>query len=197
MPRGNQHWIDELDFAIEEWTLDGVRLVEVLGRVHVLEMAHQAFVAAKKAAPGIPPPPSVAAPRSCASCCLSRCEMMSSAMRTRRPSREEAKPRRPKSPPGPTPTLGQIAAQSSWVWINCEARDCHHGAPLKLADAITRYGAAASSNVLRQRSRCTKCGAIGATLRLPSWADSLLATRHAADRSRRLRHRSRRIRARA
>jgi hypothetical protein len=30
-----------------EWC-DGVRLVEVLGRVHLLEMAHQAFVAAKK-----------------------------------------------------------------------------------------------------------------------------------------------------
>jgi hypothetical protein len=47
MPRANQHWVEELDFAIEEWTLDGVRLVEVLGRVHLLAMAHQAFVAAK------------------------------------------------------------------------------------------------------------------------------------------------------
>jgi hypothetical protein len=93
-------------------------------------------------------------------------------MRTRPLSREEAKPRRPKSRPGPTPTLGQIAAQSSWVWMYCEARDCHHCAPLKLADAIARYGPDASSNVLRQRSRCTKCGAIGATLRLPSWVDS-------------------------
>ena len=51
MPRGNQHWIDELDFAIEEWTLNGARLVEVLGRVHLLDMAHQAFVAAKQARP--------------------------------------------------------------------------------------------------------------------------------------------------
>jgi hypothetical protein len=51
MPRGNQHWIEELDSAIEEWTLDGVRLVEVLGRVHLLEMAHQAFLAAKKMRP--------------------------------------------------------------------------------------------------------------------------------------------------
>ena len=51
MPRGNLHWVEELDFAIEEWTLDGVRLVEVLGRVHLLEMAHQAFTAAKKLRP--------------------------------------------------------------------------------------------------------------------------------------------------
>ena len=41
VPRANQHWVEDLDFAIEEWTLDGVRLVEVLGRVHLLEMAHQ------------------------------------------------------------------------------------------------------------------------------------------------------------
>jgi hypothetical protein len=30
---------------------NGVRLVEVLGRVHLLDMAHQAFVAAKKQRP--------------------------------------------------------------------------------------------------------------------------------------------------
>jgi hypothetical protein len=42
MPRANQHWVEELDFAIEEWTLDGVHLVEVLGRVHLLEMAREA-----------------------------------------------------------------------------------------------------------------------------------------------------------
>ena len=52
MPRVNQHWLEELDFEIAEWTLDGVRLVEVLGSVHLLEMAHQAFVAAKNMRPG-------------------------------------------------------------------------------------------------------------------------------------------------
>ena len=51
MPRGNQHWVEELDFAIEEWTLNGASLVEVLGRVHLLEMALQAFGAAKKQRP--------------------------------------------------------------------------------------------------------------------------------------------------
>jgi hypothetical protein len=45
MPRANQRWVEGLDFAIEESTLDGVRLVEVLGRVHLLDMAHQAFSA--------------------------------------------------------------------------------------------------------------------------------------------------------
>jgi hypothetical protein len=51
MRRGNQHWVEELDFAIEEWTLNGVSLVEALGRVHLLDMAYQAFVAAKKQRP--------------------------------------------------------------------------------------------------------------------------------------------------
>ena len=93
-------------------------------------------------------------------------------MRAREPSREEAKPRRPKSRPGPVPTLGQLASQASWVWVYCEARDCHHSAPLKLADPIARYGEDATSDVLRQRARCTKCSTLGATLRLPSWVDS-------------------------
>ncbi len=97
-------------------------------------------------------------------------------MRSREPSREEAKPRRPKSLPGPIPTLGQLAKQALWVWVYCEARDCHHKAPLKLADAITRYGEDATSDILRQRTKCTKCSTLGATLRLPSWVDSATGT---------------------
>jgi hypothetical protein len=56
------------------------------------------------------------------------------------------------------------------VHVYCKARDCHHSAPLKLADAIARYGEqAATSSALRPGARC---GAIGATIRLPSWVDS-------------------------
>jgi hypothetical protein len=47
----NRHWVEELDYAIEEWTFDGIRLVEVHGRVHLIEMAHQAFSAAKQMRP--------------------------------------------------------------------------------------------------------------------------------------------------
>ena len=46
MPRTNQHWVEELDFCDI-----GMDAVEVLGRVHLLEMAHQAFVVAKKQRP--------------------------------------------------------------------------------------------------------------------------------------------------
>ncbi len=80
-------------------------------------------------------------------------------MRNRSPSREEAKPRRAKSRPGPIPTLGEIARQASWVHVYCEARDCHHTAPLKLADAIARFGEDATSDVLRTKTRCAACGA--------------------------------------
>jgi hypothetical protein len=93
-------------------------------------------------------------------------------MRSRKPTREEAKPRRTKSRPGPIPTLGELARQASWVHVYCEARDCHHTAPLRLETVIARYGDRASSDVLRSKTRCTLCGAIGATIRLPSWVDS-------------------------
>lgn len=90
-------------------------------------------------------------------------------MRVREPTREEAKPRRPKSRPGAVPTLGDLALQTSWVWLYCEALGCRHKAPLNLAAPIERYGGSMTSSVLRDRTRCTRCGTFGATLRLPSW----------------------------
>jgi hypothetical protein len=47
-------------------------------------------------------------------------------------------------------------------------------APMALAPAIIRWGADASSNVLRQRMRCTACGSLGATLQHPSRVDSIV-----------------------
>ena len=40
-----------------------------------------------------------------------------------------------------------------------------------LAAAVIRWGAEASSNVLRERARCTRCGSLGATLQHPSWGN--------------------------
>ena len=79
---------------------------------------------------------------------------------------------RAKSRPGPIPTLGELARQASWVHVYCEVRDCHHSAPMRLADVIARFGEGASSDVLRIKTRCTAGGALGATIRLPSWVDS-------------------------
>jgi len=97
-------------------------------------------------------------------------------MRAERASRETAAPRREKSRPGPVPTLGQLAAQASWVWVHCEARDCHHRAPVELAGIVARFGSGKTSNLLRERAKCSRCGALRATLRLPSWVDSRTGT---------------------
>ena len=93
-------------------------------------------------------------------------------MRSKEPTREEAKPRRPKSIPGPVPTLAELAATTPWITIFCATRDCHHRAAMRVSDVIARFGAEASSNVLRHCCRCTECGQRGASIRLPSWVNS-------------------------
>ena len=70
--------------------------------------------------------------------------------------------------PGPRPTLGALQRASKWVWVCCEK--CQHHAPLALAAPVIRWGANASSDVLRRRARCTACGHKGATLQHPGWA---------------------------
>jgi hypothetical protein len=55
-----------------------------------------------------------------------------------------------------------------WL-IECNVLS-QHSAPVAFAAAVIRWGAAASSDVLRQRARCTACGGRGATLQHPSWA---------------------------
>jgi hypothetical protein len=73
-----------------------------------------------------------------------------------------------KSAPGPRPTLGDLQRATPWLWMHC-AR-CQHQAPFACAVAVIRWGAGASSDVLRHRARCTACGAKGATLQHPNWA---------------------------
>jgi hypothetical protein len=43
---------------------------------------------------------------------------------------------------------------------------------------IIRWGPDASSDVLRQRARCTACGNLGATLQHPSWGGKTLGFCH-------------------
>jgi hypothetical protein len=54
------------------------------------------------------------------------------------------------------------------------ARKCQHHAPLACAVPVIRWGADASSDVLRQRARRTVCGAKGATLQHPGWGGELV-----------------------
>jgi hypothetical protein len=69
--------------------------------------------------------------------------------------------------PRATTRLGDLHRATPWLWLNCER--CQHHAPLAWV-AVIRWGVNASSDVLRQRARCTCCGHKGATLQHPDWA---------------------------
>lgn len=73
---------------------------------------------------------------------------------------------RRREPPPPIPTLEEIQRASPWVWADCR---CGHRAPMALAAAVILYGRNASSNALRRKARCTRCGGLGASLMHPSW----------------------------
>jgi hypothetical protein len=75
------------------------------------------------------------------------------------------------SPRPPAPTLGDLRRSAPWLWINCAA-GCGHYRPVALAPFIIRYGAEASSDMLRRAALCTCCGHKGATLQHPSWGGS-------------------------
>jgi hypothetical protein len=68
------------------------------------------------------------------------------------------------------PTLGQLLHQPYWTWLRCDA--CGHRVAVALVPFVIRWGADASSDVLRTHVRCTVCGSRGASLQHPSWADA-------------------------
>ena len=70
------------------------------------------------------------------------------------------------------PTLGQLRRLHPWWWVNCAAPGCGRHKPVALAPLVIRWGADASSDVLRRSARCSKCGCLGVTLTAPSWAGS-------------------------
>ena len=72
--------------------------------------------------------------------------------------------------PGPIPTLGQLREGTCWFWTYCNR--CGRGAPAALAPYIIRWGADASSDLMRRSFRCSSCGGKGVTLIRPSWQDS-------------------------
>lgn len=83
--------------------------------------------------------------------------------------KEHAPRRRPKTPPGPVPTMGQIAKEDAWVWAYC-GLGCNHSAAIPLPPLVDRLGADASSDRLRSALTCSVCGKRGATIRKPSWS---------------------------
>jgi hypothetical protein len=64
-------------------------------------------------------------------------------------------------------TLGDLHRATPWVWLYCEK--CSHSSPFALAAPMIRWGAASSSDKLRQNAWCTACGHKGATIQRPSW----------------------------
>jgi len=70
--------------------------------------------------------------------------------------------------PKPTPaTLADLRRVTPWLWVIC-AR-CLYRAPTALAPSIIRWGADASSDMLRHSARCGQCGVKGATIQIPGW----------------------------
>lgn len=70
-------------------------------------------------------------------------------------------------PRPPVPTLGELAA-AEWYWLMCTR--CQHAKPVVIADAIQWFGKDVSSDILRRRCRCTRCGSLGASLKARSWS---------------------------
>jgi hypothetical protein len=73
-----------------------------------------------------------------------------------------------RAPAPPIPTLDELQRGQSWWWVHCSGTDCWHAAPIALAPLVIRWGFGVSSDRLRHRARCTKCGHVGATLIAPS-----------------------------
>lgn len=71
-----------------------------------------------------------------------------------------------------TTTLGELqqGGAGGWVRAYCNRIGCGRSRPIAIAFAVIRWGADASSDVLRRNLRCDRCGHRGATLMHPSWA---------------------------
>ena len=73
-----------------------------------------------------------------------------------------------------TTTLGDLQRSNGWVWAYCEGQGCGHRVALAIAPFAIRWGLDASSDLMRERLRCAKCGHLGVSLRPPSWIDSVV-----------------------
>jgi hypothetical protein len=67
----------------------------------------------------------------------------------------------------PVATLANLRGVTPWLWVICDR--CQHRSPTALAPWIIRWGAEASSDMLRRSARCTQGGGKGATIQIPGW----------------------------
>jgi hypothetical protein len=85
---------------------------------------------------------------------------------------EEIREPRPRQfEPGPVPTIGEfLSGETKWFWAHCQRINCAHYAPVALAPFAIRWGLHASTDLLRERLKCSKCGKKGeVALTRPSW----------------------------
>ena len=67
------------------------------------------------------------------------------------------------------PTIGSLARmEPRWVWAYCDNVGCGHISALPLVPFVIRWGAKASSNLIRRNLTCSKCGTRGVSITLPS-----------------------------
>jgi hypothetical protein len=73
-------------------------------------------------------------------------------------------------PPGPIPSIGELQkGPPHWCWIYCRNAFCERvsrGTAIALAPYVIRWGASASSDMLRRCARCIGCGHKGAALQV-------------------------------
>jgi hypothetical protein len=78
--------------------------------------------------------------------------------------------------PQPRTTLGILQANvpGKWLWLHCTSSAySSHYAPVAIAPFVIRWGPHASSDTLRRRARCSKCGHKGAATMCPSYVDAI------------------------
>lgn len=72
-----------------------------------------------------------------------------------------------------TTTIAAIHHSPGWMWAYCvrmvEGALCNHSAPIAIAPWRIRFGGEASSDLIRQNLRCSKCGGKGGLIYHPSW----------------------------
>jgi hypothetical protein len=82
---------------------------------------------------------------------------------------------RRREPAPPVPTIGKLLREGmgNWVWAYCSNPGCGHRVPIALAPFAIRWGMDASSDMIRERLRCARCGRRGVTLIAPSWGNEV------------------------
>jgi putative SOS response-associated peptidase YedK len=69
------------------------------------------------------------------------------------------------------PTFGNClqSRESKWMWVSCPVRECGHRAAVAFAPLAIRWGMNATTQMVRRKFRCSRCGNLGALTYSPSW----------------------------